>query len=88
MLMHPQLSKKINEMLSSLSFLYDTEEFKNSLNESGSLNPHNFSLLPDVKKVIQFMVDNDVKVKDLHENGFTVAAMILDFSVVQKRDII
>lgn len=86
MLMHPTLSKKINKKLQGLAELQDTEKFKETLNEDGSMNPHKFSLLPEVKEVIQFMVDNDVTIRDLHDNGFFTSAMLLDFSVIQNEN--
>lgn len=86
MLMHTKLSNKLNKMLKDLAKLQESDSIKEVLNENGSLNPQKFSRLPEVKKVIQFMVDNDIKQKDLFDSGFSVAAMLFDFSAVKEEE--
>lgn len=82
MLMHSSLSKKLDKKLKDLSKLYGTGRVQEALNEDGTLNPQKFSRLPEVKEVIKFMVDNDIKTKDLFDSGFAAAAMLFDFSAV------
>jgi hypothetical protein len=68
--------KKVELMLAKISAIKDIPT-----KEDGSLDTRKYSLLPDVRNTIRFLVDMGITKKWLSDNGFIVASLVLDFTV-------